>query len=245
MKRTFIAMTLSLALGLSSFAPVVPVNAATEQPGAGAVAQAETLTATGSDSVGTEGEEDNRVQLSSENFPDDNFRQFLTDEFDTDGDGWVNIEDVTDINCNKKQISSLKGIELFSKLNRLYCDENNLTSLDVSKNKNLWAMSCQWNSIKSLDVSNNTKLTVLLCGDNEITNIDLSENTKLEQLYIYRNNLVSLDVSKNTKLRTLMCHQCNLSNLDISNNKELEMLYCLDNNLDVLDVSNNTKLTRI
>lgn len=46
MKRTFIATALSLALGLSSFAPVVPVNATMEQPGAGEVVQAETLTAT-------------------------------------------------------------------------------------------------------------------------------------------------------------------------------------------------------
>lgn len=122
MKRTFIATALSLALGLSSFAPVVSVNAAMEQPGAGEVVQAETLTATGSDSVGTAGEEDNRVQLSSENFPDDNFRQFLTDEFDKDGDGCVNVDDVISIECSKKQISSLKGIELFPKLMRLHCD---------------------------------------------------------------------------------------------------------------------------
>jgi hypothetical protein len=50
----------------------------------------------------------------------------------------------------------------------LYCSNNQLTSLDVSKNTDLTNLSCENNQLTALDVSKNTALTYLECRDNAI-----------------------------------------------------------------------------
>ena len=86
------------------------------------------------------------IALSAENFPDDNFRDYLRETFDTDGDGIINSADVTAIDCSGRSIQSLKGIELFTKLEKLNCANNQLTELDTSKNTKLTEVDCSGNS---------------------------------------------------------------------------------------------------
>ena len=70
--------------------------------------------------------------------PDDKFEQALIDlGYDTTLDDSVltaNISDVTSLDVMGKEISDLTGIEAFTALIILECDNNQLTSLDVSKN---------------------------------------------------------------------------------------------------------------
>jgi len=87
----------------------------------------------------------------------------------------------------------------------LVCPENQLTSLDVSKNTTLKILACRSNQLIHLDVSKNTALESLFCRDNQLTHLDLSENTALIFLYCHGNQLASLDVSKNTALIELNC----------------------------------------
>lgn len=51
-------------------------------------------------------------------------------------------------------------------LTYLYCDENQLTSLDVSKSTALTELLCQRNLLTGLDITNNTALTSLPCSGN-------------------------------------------------------------------------------
>ena len=67
-----------------------------------------------------------------------------------------------------QKIRSLKGIEYFTELTSLYCEMNELTSLDVSGNKKLEILACRGNDLTSLDVSENTALTKLYCCFNMI-----------------------------------------------------------------------------
>ena len=136
-------------------------------------------------------------------------------------------------------------IGFFRNLEKLYCSENNLTSLDVSNNPNLTELSCSDNGITSLDFLNNHKLTWVNCYNNQLTSLDLSNNTELENLYCSSNQLTSLDVSNNTHLRIIQCYYNQLTSLDISNNTELEYLQCFNNQLTSLDLSNNAKLSEI
>lgn len=85
------------------------------------------------------------IALSAENFPDDNFRDYLRETFDTDGDGIINT-DVIEIDCSGRGIQSLKGIELFTELEKLNCANNQLTELDTSKNTKLTELDCSGNS---------------------------------------------------------------------------------------------------
>ena len=64
----------------------------------------------------------------------------------------------------------------------LYCNGNQLTDLDVSKNTALTSLGCAYNHLTALDVSQNTSLTTLYCSKNQLTALDVSKNTALTTL---------------------------------------------------------------
>ncbi|MCM1172180.1 MAG: hypothetical protein NC393_08655 [Clostridium sp.] len=190
--------------------------------------------------------EANQVQINATNFPDENFRKYIKENFDKNNDDIVDdIENVTSIDVSWCGIYSLKGIEFFWALEELDCHSNNLTSLDVSKCTALKDFRCHSNNLTSLDVSKNTALGHLVCGNNELTSLDVSKNTALGSLYCDYNKLASLDMSKNTALRVLLCYNNELTSLDVSKNATLKILECEYNKLTSLDVSKNTELTRL
>lgn len=85
------------------------------------------------------------VVINTSNFPDENFRTYLMETFDQDGDGKIDVSTVTQIDCSGKNIQSLQGIELLTELCELDCANNQLTTLDVSKNKKLQNLDCSTN----------------------------------------------------------------------------------------------------
>ena len=199
--------------------------------------------------------------------PDNNFEQALIDlGYDNALDDSVltaNISGITSLDVGNNEISDLTGIEAFTSLTNLYCNYNNLTSIDISSNTALITLMLLYNNdLDSLDVSNNTALTTLRVGSDQLTSLDVSNNTALTDLYcwceltafdvsantaltyldVQDNDLDSLDVSNNTALTELRLYKNNLTSLDVSNNTALINLYCSDNNLTSLDVSNNTSL---
>ena len=180
------------------------------------------------------------VAIDNNNFPDANFRTIVED-FDTNNDSSLSdteIAAVKKINCFRKRITNLKGIEYFTSLNNLWCAENKLTALDVSKNTALTDLYCSSNQLTTLDVSKNTALTDLDCGRNQLTTLDVSKNTALTYLSCGYNQLTTLDVSKNTALTYLSCRNNQLTTLDVSKNTALTKLSCDNNQLTSLDVSN-------
>ena len=188
------------------------------------------------------------IEINEENFPDETFRTYVDENFDTTDNNILTadeIEVVTRIFVSDMGITNLTGVEFFTALTTLYCSENQLTSLDVSKNTALTTLSCSSNQLTSLDVSKNTALTELYCNSNQLTSLDVSKNTALTDLDCYDNKLTSLDVSKNTALSYLSCYSNQLTSLDVSNNTALSYLYCVSNQLTSLDVSNNTALTQL
>ena len=192
-------------------------------------------------------EELNTIAINAANFPDANFRAVVSTK-DKNGDGKLNeaeITAVTKIDCSKKNISSLKGIEYFTALTELRCDNNNLTALDVSKNTALERLDCYENQLTALDVSKNTALKMLSCHDNQLTTLDVSRNTALTYLSCGENQLTTLDVSRNTALTNLSCGGNQLTALDVSRNTALTNLDCCMNQLIALDVSRNTALTNL
>ena len=185
-----------------------------------------------------------RVAIDKENFPDDNFREYLLDQ-DYGKDGVLTereIMNITEIDVYDMDISSLQGIEYFTALTMLDCDDNELTALDISKNTALVKLYCSWNHLTSLDITNNVALKRLLCYDNELTSLDVSKNTALTYLDCEENKITALDVSMCTELESLTCGDNELTQLDISNLTYLESLNCNDNYLTTLDVSSNPNL---
>lgn len=139
------------------------------------------------------GVEPGSIQLDPDVFPDPNFRHYLWTEVDSDPDGWLSELDVASaimFNLAEKNITSLQGIEYFPNLMLLYCQNNQLTSLDLSKNKNLTQVFCLNNQLTTLDVSGNTKLEMLLCNNNQLTSLRVSpKNEVLKYVQCQSNRL--------------------------------------------------------
>ena len=180
--------------------------------------------------------------------PDDNFEAYL--EANGMGDGIpnndsvsiANIANVKKLDVSNQNISDLSGINYFTDLIILVCENNSLTSIDISQNSNLEKLNCRYNQISNIDLSQNTALSTLNLSDNNFSSINITQNTGLEQLSCEDNLLTSLDVSNNTSLRYFICGDNQLANLDISANPALTYLGCHANQLTSLDVSNNTAL---
>lgn len=186
------------------------------------------------------------VAINETNFPDATFREYIKKNFDENNDDRLSQDErnkVEEIIVVKKRIKSLKGIEHFPELWRIKCEENKLSELDVSRNKNLVSLNCGDNKLGSLDISKNTALTALYCSNNQLTELDVSNNPNLDTLKCYMNKLSKLDVQKNPKLTDLYCNFNQLKELDVSKNLALKEFKCNKNQIEKLNVSNNKELT--
>ena len=183
--------------------------------------------------------------VNAETFPDENFRAYVSENIDTNDDGKLTaseIYSVLELDVCDKQISSLKGIEYFPVLNSLWCENNDLVSIDTSKNIVLLLLSCSDNQLTELDVSKNAMLSDLYCEGNKLQKLDVSGCTDLSMLHCYENQLKSLDISKNTGLGYLQCQNNNLVDIDIRNNITLHVLECYGNQISTIDISNHEYL---
>ena len=91
------------------------------------------------------------VSINSGTFPDPQFLNYVK-TFDGDNDGMLSAEEiarVSSIDVKSKNIQDLKGIEYFTELKNLNCARNQLTALDVSKNKHLKSLNCQKTASRS------------------------------------------------------------------------------------------------
>ena len=172
------------------------------------------------------------LAIDETNFPDANFRSYVLASFDSNGDEKLDEEEIANVKyiyAPAKTISSLKGIEYFTELLELNCDNNQLTSLDVSKNTKLVKLICSKNALTSLNTSHNPLLKKLDIYSNKITSIDVSQNTELETLYIGRNPIETLNVKNNVKLMELQSELNNLTSIDLSNNSPSMTVYLANN----------------
>lgn len=203
--------------------------------------------------------------------PDPNFKAYLVANYDQNSDNEISrfeIEKLKSLIVSSLGIASLEGIEHFTNLEGLACDNNSLTELDLSKNTQLTELICGYNKISKLILPPNAeKMTWLSCGDNKLTGkldcsnwvnltnlnchtnnftaLDLTGCSELIGLSCGNNNLTSLNVQDCSNLTTLQCDGNKLSSLDISMCPYLLTLSCGNNNLETLDLSNCHNLDRL
>lgn len=116
------------------------------------------------------------LELSSDNFPDEVFREYLRD-FDFDDNGYLGqreLEAIESISLEKSGVHSLKGIELLPYV----------VSLDVSRN-----------SLTAIDLSANTELKSLICSSQDVSGLLLTK--KGDNLYsVNLKEYISGDISR-------------------------------------------------
>lgn len=182
------------------------------------------------------------------NIPDANFKAALiatSTKIDLNNDKEIQVTEaaiVKDLTVRLLGISDLTGIEYFTGLTRLACDNNQLKTLDLSKNTSLIQLHCYYNQLTSLDLSMNSNLIYLFCNNNKLNYINVANNPKLLQLQCKDNQLKTLNTGGNLVLETLDCQYNILDSLNVTNNTKLTHFYCNDNYLKTLSVVTNSVL---
>lgn len=127
-----------------------------------------------------------------------------------------------------------------------------LYHLDPTGCPDLVRISADVTPLSSVDLSKNKQLQILNVSDTRVTNLDLSNNPLLQQLFCSHDShrykdfkLKSLDVTKNPKLAYLFAANNEINILDLTQNPELFDLSIANNKLTTLDLSKNEKLYNV
>lgn len=247
-KRKFLCCAFTLALLFAMLA----VHCVSAEETDEFISEAETVT--GENTVDLGG-----VKVDSVNFPDEGFRQYVSENFDSNSDGYLSAEEIsfiTDLSISRYNSNDSKdftGIEYFSSLETINFSFIRVENLNISKNTALKTLKFDnIYALKEIDISKNVNLEYLELLDTDITNIDLSNNPKLKILYIGWWNggppyIESLDVSKNPLLEELdFSSTAEGIEIDLSNNPNLKKLYLnVTTKLSDIDLSNNPLLEKL
>lgn len=201
--------------------------------------------------------------------PDANFKNYLVNNTA------INTNQDLEIQCFEAEnytggiwipnlgITDLTGIESFTSLSTLNCNDNSITTLDLSANTELTSINCRNNQITNLTLPNLPELTfldaynnqisaidlthfpelsILDVSNNQITSLDVSQNPLLIYLIFNNNQISTIDVTQNTQLLNIHAHFTNISSIDLSQNLVLNRLYAYYTNLTSVDVSSCTQL---
>ncbi len=203
------------------------------------------------------------------NIPDVNFKNALINRIcvdtnydgapdtdaDTNNDGEIQVSEALAVEWlgvgwsvpGTPKISDMTGIEQFTNLKYLYCQSNNLTSLNIDLLTLMIGLDCSEQPITSLNVSNMHNLQHLFCGWNALTSIDVNNCPNLIEFYCSANPLTTtLDLHDLVHLKYFECNYIGGStapDLLMSNLPELIWFQCEDSGqTGLLDLSIFPKL---
>jgi hypothetical protein len=185
--------------------------------------------------------DDEAVKIPAAEIPDLLFRDYLLRHFDADPDGFISTDEALRVKevslIDDREISSLKGIEYLTSLERLSIRNlGRLRRLDLSHNSELRFLDCSnVNGYTAdglvLDISQNAKLKELYCANIRCTTLPMDNKTELETLVCGDNLPDRLDLSRCTALRVLDCSNNHLQSIDFPNNKGLRYVNLSGNRL--------------
>ena len=153
--------------------------------------------------------------------------------------------ELTELSCSSNKLTAL-DLSANTKLQKIVAQTNALTTLDTRNLPELTHLYLWGNDdLRSIDVSKNTKLEILSAAHGKLTSLDVSNNRKLVELYVYNNQLTALDVRSNYMLKKLGCYENQITALDLSSNVSLEDLGVNDNPITELDLRAQSNLQKL
>ena len=197
---------------------------------------------------------------ANSSFTDENFYKCVVDAYNKENNTSLGynvsltdeqLETITSVKCDgagkesNERINNTSGLEKLTSITNLDLYANQISSIDLSRNRNLKNLELSFNQLTIIDLSKNTSLTSLHLTNNQLTSIDISKNTSLTFLYLDWNQLTNIDLSNNTLLTVAGLSNNQLTDIDISQNTNLTDLSAVSNQLTSIDISKNTKLREL
>ena len=179
-------------------------------------------------------------QIDSERFPDEAFRKALVANYG-DGQGYVDLLNLKELNVSKSGITSLKGIEYMPNLDSISCFGNPIQILDLKDCPKLCLLDCSETDIEVLNLTYCAQFKSLVCRDGKLSTL-IAENTPLERLDISGSRVAALDVHNMSTLQYINCDGNQMGSLDVSGCVNLITLSANDNNLNTLLVNSCSAL---
>ncbi len=173
--------------------------------------------------------------------PDANFKSALiNDNVDTNNDGEIQESEaqaITTLDVSNRSIFDLTGISSFINLNFLFCDNNELSTLDLTGLTDLVVLDCQYNQLTTLTLTGLTNLQQIDAQHNNLDAIDVSTLDNLRSLVINHNQLLSLDLSGLLLFENLRANNNQISNINLSDCPNIISIRVYNNNLTSIDFS--------
>lgn len=132
----------------------------------------------------------------------------------------------------------------FQALIGLDCSNNMLSSLTLS-NPLLTTLNCQQNDLTTLDLTATSIISDLIANDNQISSLDLGISTEYLNMELHNNELTEIDLSGQSNLQSLRIYGNLITSLDLSETSALEELFCAGLDLTELQVSHLTNLVSL
>lgn len=166
--------------------------------------------------------------------------------------------------CHDNQILSLtlNNPELIG----IECQNNRLSTLDISSCANLENLKFSNNLITEIDLNACHKLTNLICTDNLLNSLRLPNNQSIHEIECQNNRLTTLEIYSCADISTLNCSNnfiteinlqacpglmyliCDgnlLNSLSIPNGQYIQKVECQNNRLSTLDISSCTDMEEL
>ena len=174
--------------------------------------------------------------------------------------GLADCTAITYLDCEDCKIADLSAVNTMSNIEKLYCRNNQLTSLTVNGKSKLTLVRAKGNTqmttadiysnsvLADLDISYCSALTNLKCYSNALTALNVTGNTALKALRCYYNyNLAAITGLANcTAITYLDCEDCAITDLSAVNSMSyIEDFLCRNNKLTSLTLTNKSKLTYV
>jgi len=142
-----------------------------------------------------------------EAFADAQFVAFIKDNYDSDSDGMLSADEISNVTSmnltNSRAIVNLAGIQTFTSLEdfKYASSQNVLASADFHGMTSLKTLEIAYAAnLNNVNIAGCTGLTSIDIQDTYITSIDLSDATELTSLTIISTCVPFVDISANTKL---------------------------------------------
>ena len=147
----------------------------------------------------------NSVKIDAAHFPDDVFRAYVAENFDTNSSGWLCKEEIVALDdeghpravrLKNAGVTSLRGIEYLTELTVLDVSGSPaLSSVDLSSNTKLRSINFYQTGMVSLDVSG-LMLTYLYCDDGPLESLILGPQSDLQMLSCYYTDVMEVNISE-------------------------------------------------